>query len=852
MSGSDFKAQVKQGLKKLNRKQQVLFAWRCAMRALPFLGRSGNFDFWDKEKIVKYFYGVFYALDCVAIYDTARVAYTDLSPTANTAANAAYAAASRVAYTGLSPIAYAAANAARAAANAANTTNTTKTANATAYAAASAASAASNAARECGFNIEPFILQELNGENCPISINFYGEVWPNFQKALEKEGCAYWGKLFQTIFENNFQLDQAALQQRLSVPREIKAQGAVEVAIYLQALEEKGAKQLNEARIIILGDKGAGKTCLARRLIDPDAPMTTDDESTAGVDTTLWTMEEDYHVNIWDFAGHTVTHAVHQFFLSERCLYLLVYNGRSEEKGSLEYWLDHMQNYGGDSKAMILVNKRDQHRVDIKANYLKKKYPIAGVYYFSIEKDKDDLDAFRQAVAQHIKTNPSWKSQLIPENYYQVKSELETLFSKHKEESISRNRFDEIANKHQVVDKEHLLTSLHQLGISLWYPDMEDFNTLVLNPEWISHGVYKIINWVNEAKQYSLTLADFSKVFQADAERYPTEQHRFLFQLMQRYELAYQTDGEEQLIIPHLLNEDCPEELPLFSKNDLKLKYEANQPLPPHTISRFIVRHNQQIQTDSKESSVWRYGVILQDGRGSLALVQEEDREISVSVSGADKSNYIAALRESLNDIFDSYKSDKPELQYKVMPDVNIAVESNRENPELWMNEQRILNLFKANMPHFEDVSGTNVTMNLTVHNYLMHDNSRVMQAEVMDNSTHNTFNFYDCNIDLQGNLNELADLLDEVGNSEEAETLKNTTNALEKLEQCKTPEEVKKKGLANRLKRLVEDLNNEDSNLRKAVDGVEKGIDVAQDIAKRYNSIAEWAGLPQVPTAFL
>jgi len=62
----------------------------------------------------------------------------------------------------------------------------------------------------------------------------------------------------------------------------------------------------------------------------------------------------------------------------------------------------------------------------------------------------------------------------------------------------------------------------------------------------------------------------------------------------------------------------------------------------------------------------------------------------------------------------------------------------------------------------------------------------------------------------------------------------------------------VKKKGIAGRLQRLVEDLEDEDSKLHKTVKGIKHGIGIAQDIAKGYNDIAQWAGLPQVPKPFL
>jgi hypothetical protein len=122
--------------------------------------------------------------------------------------------------------------------------------------------------------------------------------------------------------------------------------------------------------------------------------------------------------------------------------------------------------------------------------------------------------------------------------------------------------------------------------------------------------------------------------------------------------------------------------------------------------------------------------------------------------------------------------------------------------------------------------------------------------ATFTDNST--TFNFQNCNISLQGNLNDLASSLKRAGNIEDAEILEEAAVALESVETCQTPEEVKKKGVLNKLKRILEDLGDEESKLHKTVEGIKKGISIAQDIAKGYNDIAQWVGLPQVPKSFL
>ncbi len=849
MDNNDFRNKVKQGLESLNYEQKVRFAWLCAVRALPFLGYKGDFNFWKDEDRQRYIQAVFFALDCSY---TGRAPYAASASTAS-AASSAYASAASVASSAVYATSSAAYVDAYAAAVYATTTYTS--------------AASHHPARRFNKDLESIILCDLNRIKTPSKdtehnrTDWYGEIWDNFQTALKKEGCVYWGQLYKQIFDEGFILNSDALEKRLSIPIEIRNQGAASIADYLEEIG-KGSTQLNEARIIILGEKGAGKTCIARRLVDPDSEMTTLNESTAGVDTTLWKLDEDnINVRIWDFAGHTVTHAVHQFFLSERCLYILVYDGRTEERNRLVYWLDHMKNYGGDSSAIILVNKRDRHSVDLPINFLKEKYPIAGIYNFSIKDDANDLLGFRKDMAEYIKNNPSWKKELVPKHYFKVKEELEKCFAKHvkgnSQEHITKDKFNEIAELCEVEDAEKLLVALHSLGVSLWYRNMENFNTLVLNPEWISHGVYQIINWVSNKKKYSLNIEDFEKVFKENRNRYPKDKHYFFFELMRRFELAYKVKDEEKLMIPHLLMEDRPKKLPDFPVGEgLMLRYSAEQPLPPNTISRFIVRHNREIKKEGTDYRVWRHGVLLEK-ENTIALVREEDRTISVSVKGSNKTNYISELRETLNDIFDSYKSDKPELQYRVERHGQIPDEVEEQYP-LWIVDRNVVGYHEENRLYYDVITKQDISLEDTVRDFNVilinqgNMNGGVVVGEHVNDFNKNTFNFQDCNFRLQGDLNNLALLLTESGKSDEANELSGAAKALEQVEQCESGKELKKSGIANRLERLFDSLSDENSTLHKTVKGIKNGVTIAQDIAKRYNDIAQWAGLPQVPKPFL
>jgi hypothetical protein len=68
----------------------------------------------------------------------------------------------------------------------------------------------------------------------------------------------------------------------------------------------------------------------------------------------------------------------------------------------------------------------------------------------------------------------------------------------------------------------------------------------------------------------------------------------------------------------------------------------------------------------------------------------------------------------------------------------------------------------------------------------------------------------------------------------------------------CENKDEVKKKGIANRIKRIIDEFSDEKSTLNKAVTGLKNGISFAQDIGKGYNDVAQWLRLPQIPRPFL
>ena len=112
--------------------------------------------------------------------------------------------------------------------------------------------------------------------------------------------------------------------------------------------------------------------------------------------------------------------------------------------------------------------------------------------------------------------------------------------------------------------------------------------------------------------------------------------------------------------------------------------------------------------------------------------------------------------------------------------------------------------------------------------------------------------------IEITNNINGLQGLLSELKEEiagampDYMEEYEKIQNAIAKLESLKTKEEFTKSGLLNKLKRFIDDCGDPNTTIGKTIRGVKQGWSILQDVAEKYNFIAQWCGLPCVPKLFL
>ena len=167
----------------------------------------------------------------------------------------------------------------------------------------------------------------------------------------------------------------------LKLPRAVldSDDGATEPADILDYYfgTHKAPKPLLEGKLILVGRGAVGKTSLVKRLVDntfdPKEGMT------EGIHISEWPLKlgrgETARMNVWDFGGQEIMHSTHQFFLTERSLYVVVLNGRDGlEDEDAHYWLKMVESFGEGSPAIVVLNKIKGTPFELNERDLKKRY----------------------------------------------------------------------------------------------------------------------------------------------------------------------------------------------------------------------------------------------------------------------------------------------------------------------------------------------------------------------------------------------------------------------------------------------------------------------------------------------
>ena len=422
-------------------------------------------------------------------------------------------------------------------------------------------------------------------------------------------------------------------------PKELTALSPAEQIRLILTLQQGDTRLFNEAKILVVGNERAGKTSLINRLSglrhDPNQA------STEGINISERQLDNGIKVNIWDFAGQEITHQTHQFFLSNRSLYLYVIDAQKEDDDAgIFHWLSVIQAYGGDnSPIMVIVNQRDKNLgyvfdrqryqtdfniVDVLYTCACNKEDIDTDIYHDIEHSIDDL---QKRITRRVGELDGIDF-LLPANWSKVKNSLQDM-QKDNVDYIQKSAYESLCRENKVTDRQDqktLLKLLNEIGTVVAYPEDRRLNlTQVINPLWVTHAVYKIIR-SGKVTDGILSADDIEQILEDDdLYHYKDEHLLWLMKLLNQFELSFSID-EDTLLLPSKLANRQPEFDLSEYKKGLNFRFSYQNLLKKSVIWQLTVKLHHYI--DENSNKYWRRGVFLAHEDSKAVVIADENKKV--------------------------------------------------------------------------------------------------------------------------------------------------------------------------------------------------------------------------------
>jgi internalin A len=471
-----------------------------------------------------------------------------------------------------------------------------------------------------------------------------------------------------TILESLYLNDNPNL---LTPPSEIVAQGTQEILTFLRELQRSSVTRY-EAKLLLVGEGGAGKSSLLRALHEQ--------EFVSNLETTHGIAVEHLHLlhphidrwwlvlHAWDFGGQDIYHATHQFFLTRRSLYVVVWNARTGSRDSkLDYWLATIQVLAPDSPILLVATHIDERAPDLNVQQYRAAYSqIVDVLSIS-SKTNEGLETLKLALAQQAAALPL-VGQPWPSAWMKVEQALLTRSEHH----ITADSYMDLCISEGVraeIAQGTLGGYLHDLGKVLYFRDDPILSRIVvLKPNWVTKAISLVLeDPITKLANGILAHIDLPRIWSVDEDGRPYTKSLYpiFLRLMERFDLSYQIEpmipGEHptRSLIPQLLSYEEPAKVQHVWPPDTTTPGQMHVEMvyrfdfvPVGIMSWFIVRTHRYTQ-----NLHWRDGAILAyEGHSARIELFPMLRELRIVVWGIQPYTFFVILKETLDLILTRFK----------------------------------------------------------------------------------------------------------------------------------------------------------------------------------------------------
>ncbi|MGQ4389689.1 COR domain-containing protein [Streptomyces sp. SAS_270] len=445
------------------------------------------------------------------------------------------------------------------------------------------------------------------------------------------------------------------------IPPEVVAAGTETLLAFLRERSASRTTRQWSSKVVFVGEGRAGKTSLIKSLLDE--PFESNESSTHGlnvINLDLPHPSADHadvvmRLSTWDFGGQEIYHATHQFFLTDRSLFVLVWDAQiGWESTKLYYWLDMIKARAPRAPVILVATHLGPRPADLPLADLHAAYP--GVVVASMEADNETrqgVAAVRDRIAEEAARLPLM-GVIWPEAWLNAAEAVRADPRNH----VAPHEMAALLSERGVTDPGHqrgLTDALHSLGDVLAYSDDPELGDMVvLRPQWVTDYISRVL----DAPAVRQTDALFTKAHQSELwHDLSANLRRHFVALMERFDLSYRTDDGTSSIVVELLPWDPPayEEAWAAAESahrELRLRYRLHT-VPPGIPTWFIAREHR-----FTAGLHWRSGALLRHPDGehtALVTVDRIAKTAELRVRGPYPQDFLAILKDGFEQTLRRY-----------------------------------------------------------------------------------------------------------------------------------------------------------------------------------------------------
>lgn len=568
-------------------------------------------------------------------------------------------------------------------------------------------------------------------------------------------------------------LEQITLDNNpLPIPQNVlkNSKNPQELFTHYKQFKEEQLEKTYEAKVVIIGESQAGKTSLLNRLVYNR--FHEDEEKTENINIDNWIIHSNQNkiikINLWDFGGQDILYSLHNFFLTDNCIFILVWDARNENQSKkIEYWLKAINKVSQNPQVLLVMNKIDEHITAINKIQLNKF--CSNIHYFNISCKYDwginELSKFIQnTLEKNDKLVYSYDKKII-----NLKKELLNI----KKPYITLAQFDEIVKKYKVnYSSDYIKNIFIDLGVILYFKDNYRLgNYIILKINWFIQNVYSLINWIPQHNNDgSFQYSDLVSIF--TNQQLTHEIKIFLIDALLGFDIVFEIN--KKFYFPNLLQfyDNDIEKITLNNYSKFKI---ATKNIDNYFFYKLIVLYS----NSNKTIIFWRNVIQISDNEKTIFIYYDEQNEIYIYIENIQNKNISEQVQQILNEIRKCMNSSDIDVQILLKDLTYVSAVYLKKLQEFGQKEYITT---KANRYIIDDIF-KNFSQEQKVNNTTINN----MYGDILgDEATKNIINHYGTN--QKEFLEGITKLLVEIQNS----NLENKETIIKEIQLSSTPAKVK------------------------------------------------------------